>query len=82
VGVRSTTETNLFAKSEAPLLYLSLQRRILRESTIVDGSIIAAPTSANNVDGVRRPEMHQAKKSNDWHFGMKMYNGVDDEFIA
>ncbi len=59
--------------------YLNDQGLILREGTIVDASIIAAPTSTKNKDGARDPEMHQVKKGNEWHFGMKMHIGVDDE---
>ena len=59
--------------------HLSLQGLMLREGTIVDASINAAPTSTKNVDGERDPEMHQTKKGNEWHFGMKIHIGVDDE---
>jgi IS5 family transposase len=45
--------------------HLSLQGLMLREGTIVDASIIAAPTSTKNVDGERDPEMHQTKKGNE-----------------
>ena len=51
---------------------------MLREGSIVDASIIAAPTSTKNKARQRDPEMHQTKKSNSWHFGMKMHIGVDD----
>jgi IS5 family transposase len=50
----------------------------LREGSIVDATIIAAPTSTKNKSGKRDPEMHQVKKGNEWHFGMKMHIGVDD----
>ena len=49
----------------------------LREGTIVDASIIAAPSSTKNRRGERDPEMHQTKKGNEWHFGMKLHIGVD-----
>ncbi|MCC7464607.1 MAG: IS5 family transposase [Gammaproteobacteria bacterium] len=45
--------------------------------TIVDATIIAAPPSTKNRDGQRDPEMHQTKKGNAWHFGMKAHVGVD-----
>jgi IS5 family transposase len=45
--------------------------------TIVDATIISAPTSTKNRDKQRDPEMHQAKKGNEWYFGMKMHVGVD-----
>ena len=49
----------------------------LREGTIVDATIIEAPSSNKNRGGARDPEMHQAKKGNQWHFGMKVHIGVD-----
>lgn len=51
---------------------------MLREGTIVDATIIEAPTSTKNKSGQRDPEMHQTKKGNEWHFGMKMHIGTDD----
>jgi IS5 family transposase len=56
-----------------------LQRQGLKVSsgTIVDATIIAAPSSTKNADGKRDPQMHQTKKGNDWHFGMKAHVGVD-----
>src|SRR3954469_17557752 len=45
--------------------------------TIVDATLIAAPTSTKNAAGERDPEMHQSKKGNQWHFGMKLHIGVD-----
>jgi IS5 family transposase len=58
--------------------YLAAQGLSLREGTIVDASIIAAPPSTKNEQGKRDPEMHQTKKGNEWHFGMKLHIGVDD----
>ena len=49
----------------------------LREGTIVDASIIEAPSSTKNRRRERDPEMHQTKKGNEWHFGMKLHIGVD-----
>jgi IS5 family transposase len=43
----------------------------------VDATIIAAPSSTKNATGTRDPEMHQTKKGNQWHFGMKAHIGVD-----
>ena len=57
---------------------LRQQGLMMREGTIVDATIIAAPSSTKNQEGERDPEMHQAKKGNQWHFGMKMHIGVDD----
>jgi len=43
----------------------------------VDATIIAAPPSTKNKAGERDPDMHQTKKGNEWHFGMKAHIGVD-----
>lgn len=51
---------------------------LLKEGTIVDATIIAAPSATKNASGERDPEMHQTKKGNTWHFGMKLHIGVDD----
>ena len=59
--------------------HLASQGLRLREGTIVDASIIAAPSSTKNRSGERDPEMHQTKKGNEWHFGMKVHIGVDSE---
>jgi len=58
--------------------HLKLRGLTLRGGSIVDATIIAAPTSTKNQAGGRDPEMHQVKKGNEWHFGMKMHIGVDD----
>jgi len=50
---------------------------LLREGTMVDATIIAAPPSTKNEDKSRDPEMHQTKKGNEWHFGMKAHIGAD-----
>jgi IS5 family transposase len=52
---------------------------MLKEGTMVDATIIEAPTSTQNKTGERDPEMHQTKKGNDWHFGMKAHIGADVE---
>ncbi len=56
---------------------LTHQGLMLKTGTVVDASIIAAPSSTKNKDGQRDPEMHQTKKGNQWHFGMKVHIGVD-----
>lgn len=45
---------------------------IMYGGTVVDATLIAAPTSAKNHSGKRDPEMHQTKKGNEWYFGMKL----------
>lgn len=52
---------------------------LLKMGTVVDATLIAAPSSTKNKKGERDPEMHQTKKGNQWHFGMKAHIGVDAE---
>ena len=56
---------------------LAAQGLMLKTGTVVDATLIAAPSSTKNKDGERDPEMHQTKKGNQWHFGMKAHIGVD-----
>ena len=49
----------------------------MKQGTIVDATIVAAPSSTKNEQKQRDPEMHQTKKGNAWHFGMKAHIGVD-----
>ena len=51
----------------------------LSGGTIVDATLIAAPPSTKNAAGERDPQMHQSKKGNEWHFGMKLHIGVDSQ---
>jgi len=51
----------------------------INTGTIVDATIIHAPSSTKNSSGKRDPEMHQVKKGNDWFFGMKAHIGVDSK---
>jgi IS5 family transposase len=57
--------------------HLAEKGLFLREGTIVDATLIAAPPSTKNKAGKRDAEMHQSKKGNQWHFGMKAHIGVD-----
>ena len=52
---------------------------MLKAGTVVDATLIAAPSSTKNASGERDPQMHQTKKGNQWHFGMKAHIGVDAE---
>jgi transposase, IS5 family len=52
---------------------------MLKGGTIVDATIISAPSSTKNKDRQRDPEMHQTKKGNQWYHGMKAHVGVDAE---
>lgn len=56
---------------------LAAQGLILREGTIVDATLIAAPPSTKNRKRARDPEMHQTKKGNQYYFGMKAHVGTD-----
>ena len=59
--------------------YLGDRGLSLRQGTIVDATLINAPSSTKNKDGKRGPEMHQTKKGNQYYFGMKAHIGVDAE---
>ena len=66
----------LFAKVGELLLANGMK---LSGGTIVDATLIAAPPSVKNQEKARDPEMHQTKKGNQWHFGMKVHIGVDSQ---
>ena len=57
--------------------HLAAKGLLLREGTIVDATIISAPSSTKNERKERDPEMHQTRKGKSWHFGMKAHIGVD-----
>ena len=59
--------------------YLARHGRKIGTGTIVDATILEAPSSTKNQRGERDPEMHQTRKGNEWHFGMKAHVGVDAE---
>ena len=50
---------------------------MMTQGTLVDATIIEAPSPTKNKKNERDPEMHQTKKGNEWHFGMKAHIGVD-----
>jgi IS5 family transposase len=58
---------------------LSRKGLLLKAGTVVDATLISAPSSTKNASGERDPEMHQSKKGNQWYFGMKAHIGVDAE---
>ncbi len=79
LGFRHLLETHnlgsaLFARVGELLRANSMR---LLGGTIVDATLIAAPPSVKNRDKARDPEMHQTKKGNQWHFGMKLHIGAD-----
>jgi len=55
---------------------------LLRSGTIVDATIIEAPSSTKNATATRDPEMKQTRKGNNWHFGMKLHIGTDPRGIV
>jgi IS5 family transposase len=59
--------------------HLSRKGQSLRGGTIVDATIIAAPSLTKNKEGERDPEMHQTRKGNQYYFGMKAHIGVDED---
>jgi IS5 family transposase len=56
---------------------LTEKRLLLKAGTIVDATIIAAPSTTKNATKSRDPEMKQTRKGNAWHFGMKLHVGTD-----
>ena len=67
---------SLFAKVGAELQARGFK---VNTGTIVDATIIGAPSSTKNADKARDPEMHQTRKGQQWYFGMKMHIGVDSQ---
>jgi transposase, IS5 family len=61
---------------------LEEKRLLLRSGTIVDATIIAAPSSTKNATEARDPEMKQGRKGKTWHFGMKLHVGTDQRGIV
>ncbi|OBU47860.1 MULTISPECIES: IS5 family transposase [Stenotrophomonas] len=63
---------------EAVNAHLARKGQSLRAGTIVDATIIHAPSSTKNADKARDRQMHQTRKGNQWYFGMKAHIGVDE----
>ena len=57
---------------------LGEKQLLMREGTLIDATIIAAPSSTKNRRRERDPDMHQTKKGNQWYFGMKAHIGADE----
>src|SRR2546428_11484505 len=76
---RRLLETHDLCKGLFTALNADLTARglLLREGTMVDATLIAAPPSTKNQEKKRDPEMHQTQKGNQWHFGMKAHIGAD-----
>jgi IS5 family transposase len=60
-------------------VYLAENGMAINRGTIVDATIISAPTSTKNKSKARDPDMHQTRKGNQWYFGMKTHIGVDSK---
>jgi IS5 family transposase len=78
-GFRHLLEWHALGESLFQAMDEQLQAQGLRiaSGTIVDASIISAPSSTKNKDKARDPEMHSTRKDNQWYFGMKAHIGVD-----
>jgi transposase, IS5 family len=78
---RHLLERNKLGKQLLATVNEYLQRNGIRiaNGTIVDATIIGAPSSTKNKDGKRDPEMHQTAKGKQWYFGMKAHIGVDSK---
>jgi transposase, IS5 family len=64
----------IFARVNAGL---AAQGLLVKTGTVVDATILAAPSSTKNAEGKRDPQMSSTQKNGDWHFGMKAHIGVD-----
>lgn len=74
--IRNGLQEKLFAQV---VELLQVRGLILKKGTIVDSTIISAPSSTKNKEKKRDPDAHQAKKGNTWHFGYKAHIGVDKD---
>lgn len=79
LNFRHLLEENDLAEDILKLVNAHLARKglLLKRGSIVDATIIAAPSSTKNAEGKRDPDMHQTKKGEQWYFGMKAHIGVD-----
>ena len=74
--IKNGLQEKLFAQVVAALMERGL---ILKKGTIVDSTIISAPSSTKNKEKERDPDARQVKKGNTWHFGYKAHIGVDKD---
>ena len=79
LNFRHLLETHDLCKGLFTAINADLAARglLLREGTLVDATLIAAPSSTKNKEKQRDPEMHQTRKGNQWYFGMKAHIGAD-----
>ena len=80
---RHLLEENLLGEEILGTVNLHLQAKGVRitTGTIVDATLIHAPSSTKNREQSRDPEMHQTKKGKNWYFGMKAHVGVETKII-
>ena len=76
--VKNGLQEKLFAQVVSMLMERGM---ILKKGTIVDSTIISAPSSTKNKEKQRDPDAHQVKKGNTWHFGYKAHVGVDKDSV-
>ena len=81
LNFRRLLETNDLAPEMLARInaYLTRKGLMLKRGSIIDATIIPAPSSTKNVEGERDPEMHQTRKGQQWYFGMKAHIGVDTD---
>jgi IS5 family transposase len=81
LAFRHLLEKNDLGKQifEVVKAHLKANGMAMKQGTIIDATLIAAPSSTKNKKGERDPEMHQTKKGNQWYFGMKVHIGVDKD---
>ena len=78
---RHLLETHEIGRQLFEQVHVHLEKQGIKvaKGTIVDATIISAPSSTKNASGERDPDMHQTKKGNQWYFGMKAHIGVDSK---
>ena len=81
LGFRHLLEKHDLGKQifETVKAHLKDQGMSMKQGTIIDATLIAAPSSTKNKKGERDPEMHQTRKGKQWYFGMKVHIGVDKD---
>jgi len=81
MGFRHLLEAHDLTKAMLVEINVMLMERglLMTQGTLVDATLIAAPSSTKNKEHARDPEMHQTKKGNQWHFVLKAHIGVDKE---
>jgi IS5 family transposase len=81
LGFRHLLEKHDLGKQifETVKAHLKANGMAMKQGTIIDATLIAAPSSTKNRKGERDPEMHQTRKGKQWYFGMKVHVGVDKD---